>query len=276
MRNVVSRLNEMNDMKKINFMTLCLLFGCIACQQPTKSGDEGTAYKSQSYKLVEENIMKMASKPWSKATFSEIKDKQIPMLKKNSERISATTLLETEYSKLLVRDAKGILETGCPDGNNSHKLLGQLLSELKAYPKVPGLTEIKSAKQLHDEASRFTQIAVGRQSISNYRTSYNRNHETRRMAEAQKYLDNAQLKCKSIRNRLDNLTRTSAYQSRRRAYCEAIVESYLECTDPAKSELNAAKANISVYTGSTTAWKEMMDEHYEELNKEEEDEHEKI
>lgn len=260
----------------IFLMVLCLLFGCIACQQPSKSSNEGTAYKSQSYKLVEKNIMEMASKPWSKATFIEIKEKQIPMLKKNSERKSANILLDTEYSKLLVRDAKGILEAGCPNGNGSHKLLGQLLNELKAYPNVPGLPEIKSAKQLHDEASRFTQIAVGRQSVSNYRTSYNRSHETTQMAKAKKYLDNAQLKCKSIRNRMDNLTRASAYHSRRRAYCEAIVESYLECTNPAKSELNAAKANLSIYTGSTIAWKEMMDEHYEELNKEEEDEHEKI
>ena len=260
----------------IFLMVLCLLFGCIACQQPSKSSNEGTAYKSQSYKLVEKNIMEMASKPWDKSVFIAIRDTQIVMLKRNSERKSANILLDTEYSKLLVRDTKGILDAGCPDGNDSHKLLEQLLNELKAYPKVPGLSEIKSAKQLHDEASRFTQIAVGRQSVSSYRTSYNRSHETTQMAKAQKYLKNAQLKCKSIRNRMDNLTRTSAYHSRRRAYCEAIVESYLECTNPAKSELNAAKANLSIYTGSTTAWKEMMEEHYEELNIEEEDEHETI
>lgn len=267
----------MLEIKKIFSMKLKqLLFGMIiyvimtSCVQPKKnSGEEETVYKSQSYKLVENNIMDMANSSWNKTSFIEIRDNQIPMLKKNSERISATTLLETEYSKLLVRDAKSILESGCPE-NNSHNLLNQLLAELKTFPKVPGLSDVISLKKVHDDAYRFTQTAVGRQLVNNYRTPYNDRYETMKIAEAIEYLDNSKVKCKSLRAKLNNLTKISAYSSRRYAYCKAIVNSYLQCTDPAKSELNAAKANLSICSGYSSTWKDDMDKHYNELNEKDE------
>lgn len=256
--------------KALIISTFFFCFLIVGCVKPSKNNEEkGTVYKSQSYKLVENNIMDMANSSWNKTSFIEIRDNQIPMLKKNSERISATTLLETEYSKLLVRDAKSILESGCLE-NNSHNLLNQLLTELKAFPKVPGLSDVISLKKIHDDAYRFTQTAVGRQFVNNYRTPYNNRYETMKIAEAKEYLDNSKVKCKSLRAKLNNLTQISAYFSRRYAYCKAIVNSYLQCTDPAKSELNAAKANLSIYSGNSSTWKDDMDKHYNELNEKDE------
>ena len=244
----------------------CLsLSSCTQCSTSTTDEEEPT-YKSQSYKLVEKHINEMATNPWDKSVYLEIRDKQISMLKKNSERMSASTLLETEYSKLLVRDANTILHSGCV-ASNSHSLFKSLFDELKAYPQVPGLDDIKTLKKLHDDAESFTQTAVGRQSVSSYRTSYDKSHETTKMAEAKKFLGNSKIKCIAIRKKMENLSQSSAYESRRKAYCQSVVSFYLQCTNPAKSELNAAKANLGVYNGDTSSWKEQLEEHYKELNK---------
>lgn len=260
-----------------NFKTLkliaCVLaiiniYGC-SSKSSTNENEEEPIYRSQSYKLVEKHISEMVEHPWDKSVFLEIKDKQIPMLKKNSERISATTLLETEYSKLLVRDANDILQQGCPK-TDSHSTLEKLFQELKPYQKVPGLAEVVNMKTLHDNAFSFVRNAVGTQNVSNYRTAYNKQYEQNKMSEAKQYLSNPQIKCNQLKTKLSSLTDISAYSSRRYSYCKAILSSYLECRNPARSELNAAKANLGVYIGNSrtlSEWKSQMDEHFNELNK---------
>ena len=252
-----------------NGLAVACVIMCIGCGKTHKNyEDEETSYKSQSYKMVEGHITEMAKKPWDKTAFLEIRDKQIPMLKKNSERMSATTLLETEYSKLLVRDANEILLQGCPK-TDSHSMLEKLVQELKVYPKVPGLADVMSMKKIHEDAFAFTRSAVGYQSVDNYRTAYNRQYEQDKIAEAKKHLSNSIIKCNQLKTKLSRLTEISAYSGRRNAYCKAILSSYLECTNPARSELNAAKANLGVYIGSSQTlsdWKSEMDEHFKELN----------
>lgn len=251
---------------------LCIIPIFVGCGNSSKNNeDDDSTYKSKSYKLVEQHITEMAGNPWDKSVYIEIRDKQIPMLKKNSERMSATTLLETEYSKLLVRDAKSIFLDGCPK-TDSHSMLEKLFQELKAYQKVPGLAEIMSMKKKHDEVIIFTRNAVGSQSVSNYRTAYNKQYEQDKISEAKKYLSSPEIKCNQLRTKLTKLTELSAYSSRRYGYCKAILSSYLQCTNSARSELNAAKANLSVFTGDSRTlsdWKSQMDEHFNELNKKE-------
>ena len=269
------------DMQTINYskallfcvfaLTTISVVNCGGCSPSNNNDEEETTYKSQSYKLVEQHINEMAEKPWDKSVFLEIRDKQIPMLKKNSERMSATTFLETEYSKLLVRDANDVLQQGCPK-TDSHSMLEKLFQELKAYPKVPGLAEVLSNKKLHDNAFTFVRNAVGRQTVSNYRTAYNKQYEQDKISEAKRYLSNSKIKCNQLKTKLTKLTEVSAYSSRRNAYCNDIFSSYIQCSNSARSELNAAKANLGVFAGNSQTlsnWKAQMDEHYNELNKKE-------
>lgn len=232
-------------------------------KEESESGER--AYKSQAYKLVESNINEMAKKPWNKSAYVEIRDSQITVLRKNSEQISAQALLDTEYGNLMARDAKGILQAGCPE-SNSHKLLDQLLAELRSYPNATGLKEVKELKAVHDKAASFANSGVGYQAVANYRTPYDKSYETRKMSEARSWLNNPKLKCKSIKSRLERLTSSSAYTSRRYAYCQAIVDSYLQCTNPKPSERNQALGNIDVYEGNKSAWNKMIEDHYKELN----------
>lgn len=259
-------------MKQIKMIiAMMAVIAIVSCGgKNTTDSDEETdsVYRSQTYKLVESHINEMAKKPWDKSAYIEIRDSQITILKKNSERLSASALLETEYGNLMARDAKGILEAGCPE-SNCHKLIEQLTGELKRYPNATGLNDVKELKALHDKAGSFASSAVGRQLVRDYRTPYDKSYETKQMAEAQRWLDNPKLKCRSIRARLEALTKKSAYASRRRAYCEAIVKSYLECNDPRPSERNATKGNINIYEGSKTHWINMIDEHYKELKEQE-------
>lgn len=234
----------------------------------TGEGEEetGGGYKSQAYKLVVSNIEEMAKKSWDKAAYIEIRDKQITVLKKNSEQLSAKALLDTEYGNLMARDAKGILEAGCRE-KGCHKVLNALLAELKGYPNATGLGEVKELKALHDKAGSFASSAVGRQPVADYNTPYDKSYETKKMAEAQKWLDNPKLKCNDLRTRLEALTKKSAYTSRRKAYCEAIVKDYLSSESSKASAKNKVLANIQVYEGDKTDWENQIKNHFDELNK---------
>lgn len=250
----------------ISMMAMIAMMSC-GGNNTTKEESESSerAYKSQAYKLVESNINEMAKKPWNKSAYVEIRDSQITVLRKNSEQISAQALLDTEYGNLMARDAKSILQDGCPE-SNSHKLLDQLLAELRSYPNATGLKEVKELKAVHDKAAGFANSGVGYQAVANYRTPYDKSYETRKMAEARSWLNNPKLRCKSIKSRLERLISSSAYTSRRYAYCQAIVDSYLQCTNPKPSERNQALGNIDVYEGNKSAWNKMIEDHYKELN----------
>lgn len=265
------------NLKIVNVLVgACFVSIYVSCTKPSTSMEHESSYKSKSYRLIQQNIEKMVSQPWNKSAYQEIKDKQILMLKKNSEQKSASTLLETEYSKQMLRDANEILQGGCA-APKSHELLDMLLKELAAYPNVPGLSDVKVLKGIHEEADRFVRSAVGRQKVLTYRESYDKNHENRKIAQARRYLGNSQIKCNALKKDLQNLSHTSAYNSRRKAYCMKIVELYLQCTTAEKRELNAAKANLNVYNGKEiSSWKEQMDAHYEELIKLEEQKNENI
>lgn len=242
-----------------------LFVSCSNRNSNDTGNEEETAYKSQSYKLVEKNINDMANSSWSKSYYLEIRDKQIPMLKKNSERMSASTLLETEYSQLLVREANKVLDNGCAV-ENPHSLLSNLMKELSSYPKVPGLSELKATKKIHDDAESFANSGVGYQSVTTYRTPYDKNYESKKKSTASSYLGNQKLKCGIIKKKLTNLTQASAYNSRRKAYCESVTKLYLQTSNSAASELNAAKACLNIFNGDKSDWKSRMDEHYKELN----------
>lgn len=249
----------------LSMMAMIAMMSCGGNNTTKEESESGeNAYKSQAYKLVESNINEMAKKPWNKSAYVEIRDSQITVLRKNSEQISAQALLDTEYGNLMARDAKSILQGGCQE-SNSHKLLDQLLAELRSYPNATGLKEVKDLKAVHDKAASFANSGVGYQAVANYRTPYDKSYETRKMAEARSWLNNPKLKCKSIKSRLERLTSSSAYNSRRYAYCQAIVKSYLECTDSRTSELNAAKANLKVYDGDLSAWFQQIENHNKEL-----------
>ena len=261
----------MNKLLIKSFLSLIILFTLGACQQPSKRSTTG-GYESEAYRVVVGNIHAMAVKFWDKSAYLEIKDKQITKLRSESERISATNLLETEYSKLLVRDAKGILDSGCSK-KNSHSILNSLMAELKSYPDVPGLSDVKTLKAKHDEADRFIRNAVARQENVTHITSYDTSYDTKHMKQASVYLNDSKIKCSSLKKQLQNLTKSAAYSKRRLWHSQDVVKSYLECTDPIAKELNRAISNISYdVKDSTDLWIQTMENHYKELNKIDENE----
>lgn len=249
------------------------LFAVVAgCNPPAR--EDRTGYKSEACRTVIRNIDTMAVKFWDKSVYSEIKEKQIPCLKSESERTSANKYLEAEYSKVLVRDAKGILTSGC-SRRNSHKTLNAMMSELKRYPKVPGLTQVKNLYKVHSDAASFIANAVKPQPNVDYKTKYDSDYETKMMQDAQVFLNKSDLRCSSLRTSLKNLTQRGAYKSRRLNHSQDVVKSYLECTDPAPLELNTAKYNLSYKdcADSLNVWKQKMDEHNRELNRTEDEEY---
>lgn len=253
---------------------MLLLTGILlsACKEQKTGGSNIETYHSEVYKTVEANILEMASKKWDKSVYKEIRDEQIPLLDKVSERTSATTLLEAEYVKLMIKEARGILDSGC--GGNNHNKLDRLMSEIRTisgYKEAPGYSDLLSLKQLHDRVKDFAWGSMPSQNIANYRTAYDSGYESDKKAKAKEYLENSKLKCASTRARLEALTGSSPYAERRLRYCASILDSYLESDRPEVSELNAVKANLQIYNSyqsdSVSRWKAVAQQHYEELNK---------
>ena len=85
----------------VNISLLMLLFSAVSCHQPNQRGGSSGSFQSEAYRVVVDNIKSMSEKFWDKSAYLEIKDNQIPNLRSESERTSATNLLETEYSKML-------------------------------------------------------------------------------------------------------------------------------------------------------------------------------
>lgn len=254
-------------MKKVfiyAFAGVLLLCGCNGTIEKKEAGERP---KSKSYKLVVENIDSMGMKPWDKSVYLNIKDNQINKLKHETERVSASEHLQATYGKLLVKEAKSTLEDGC-EKTNAHTHLSKLFTELKGFTKTPGYSGVTTMKKAHDEAANFANSGVGSQRVSSYRDSYDTSYESTHISKARQYLSDSSVKCKITREKLESLTRSSAYEGRRRRYCEAIVNAYLQCTDPARSELNAALGHLHVYNGSSSlksGWKDAMRDHYESL-----------
>ena len=243
---------------------LVLLTGCDGTIEKT---DTGKLRKSATFDLVVEHIDSMGANPWDKAAYLNIKENQIDKLKYETERVSASQHLKATYGKLLVRDAKSTLEGGCEKAY-AHTNLSKLFTELKGFADTPGYPDVAALKKTHDEAAAFANGGVGSQHIGSYRDSYDTSYESAHISRAKEWLNNSSVKCKHTRAKLESLTQSSAYEGRRRRYCEAIVNAYLQCTDPAKSELNAALGKLNVYNGSSTlksSWKDSMREHYESL-----------
>ena len=257
-------------MKKLctNLLLAFLVMTAIAsCQQPPERNGGGTAYQSEAFKRVVNNIEQLAQKSWDKAAYNEIKKNQIPGLKTSSERNSASELLEAEYSKVLVRDAKKILKAGCT-ARRAHSLLSGMMGELMRYPDVPGLDEVNSLNQKHTQVSVFVGSAVERQANVTYQVAYDSDYENKHMLQAQNYLEDTQLYCKDLKSQLENLKKRSAYAGRRLWHSQDVVKSYLESTDPRVRQLNIAISMLSYEVqDSVDRWSAIMQEHYDELNR---------
>ena len=244
----------MKHLKIILAASVMTLLG--SCDGTMSSGDRdsSTDYKSESYRLVETAIEEMGDEFWDKRQYREIRDNQIPELRKQSERDAADAYLDATYGRVLVRDAG---------------LLSGMMSELQRFSDIPGQADVEARYARHSEAQRFINTAVGTQRVYSYRDNYDKSYEAGKIAEAKRYLSDDGIRCKSIRSSLATLSGSSGYVARRKRYCESIVESYLQCTNPAVSELNIAKGKLNIYSGDKSAWKAKMEEHYESIQPEE-------
>ena len=261
-------------MKKRIKIILCASLVALlsACDGTMGSSDKDSDsdYKSESYKLVETAIEEMGNEFWNKKQYLEIRDSQIPELRKQSERDAAGAYLDATYGKVLVRDAGKILSSGCNE-RNAHSLLSGMMSELRPFSDVPGQDEVEALYSRHSEAQQFVNSAVGSQRVYSYRDNYDKSYETSKIAEAKQYLSDDRIRCESIRSSLSTLSSNRGYNARRKRYCESIVDLYLQCTNPAVSELNIAKGKLNIYSGDKSEWRTKMEEHYESIQPEEDE-----
>lgn len=257
-------------MKKIKRILACIcLLLLTSCNGKIEKDSGETKPKSESFKIVVENIDSMEDKPWDKTVYLQIKNTQIPMLGRETEKTSASLHLSTIYGKILVRDIKSLLEGGC-DQTGAHSLLEEIFKELQDFKDAQGYDEVYKQKITHDKASSFANGSLGSQTVSSYKDNYDTSFETNHIRDAKSYLNDSQLKCKLLREKLTRLTYSSGYYSRRKNYCESIVSLYCRCTNPSKSELNIATGRLNIFDIFTdpkskdvkSGWKRQMSEHY--------------
>lgn len=245
-------------------IALFLLASCDGTIENQKGKDKPG---SASFKLVKKHIDAMGEQPWNKNTYVNIKNNQIPKLKLETEKTSASTHLKSTYGKVMVRDAKKVLEDGCAV-NNAHGYLNSIFKELSGFTSTPGYSGVSKLKNEHDKVLAFASSGIGNQTVTSYSQSYDTSYESEKMSKAKSYLGQSSVKCKITRQKLQNLTRPEAYNGRRANYCKAIVAKYLQCTNPAKREYNEALGKLNVYRGSRSVlneWQNTMKEHYNSL-----------
>ena len=88
------------------------------------------------------------------------------------------------------------------------------------------------------------------------------------MSKAKSYLNNSKVKCQSARQKLEKLSSPSSYNSRRKAYCEAITDAYCNqynCKD--ENDYYEARSQLKVYPDGDAkkVWQGRMKEHYNEI-----------
>lgn len=261
----------MKNFIKTAFVILLLLLA--SCKQPEGRGSGGAHYESEAYKTVVKNIEEMAKGFWSKAAYDEIKTKQISGLRSESERSSATSLLEAEYGKQLVRDAMQILKGGC-SVNRAHSLLKDMMGELKERSNVPGFADLKSLYDNHTKVSKFVSSAGARQKNVTYKTPYDEGYDTQLKEQAKRYLNGSQLYCNTLNSSLKKLAdgSSSVYAQRRLWHSQDVVKSYLSTMNINQRELNIALSNLS-YEYSTAPsrkdsvnrWSHLMQQHFRKM-----------
>lgn len=244
----------------------------ISCNGKIEKDTEKKKNASASFRIVVENIDSMGVKSWDKSEYLQIKNTQIPMLKRETEKTSATQHLSTTYGKVLVRDIKTLLASGC-NQTGSHSLLEKLWKELQGFKDAQGYDEVLKIKNVHDKASSFANGSLGSQTVSSYKDTYDASFEKKHIQDAKSYLEDSLLKCKLIKEKLTRLSSSTGYYSRRLNYCESIASWYSRCTNTSKSELNIAVARLNVldiFTDSKSkdakaSLKQQLANHYDEI-----------
>lgn len=289
-------------MKKFVVLLLVLPLA-FACKKPAQPHSLGSGYVSPTYEMMVKHIQSMSASSWDKATYESLRNDINELLSRESERQSAISLLEAEYCKILVRDGKKVLDSGCSVNKTvakSHEQLRSIMKEfderqelksLKDNNAIPGLKALEEQKRVHDNASNFmyrTRNSVNKkEELGKMKATYKSNYsskkddkyaeyagyEQERIDKAKDWLKNKELKCKYVRKEIEKLTHVEAYVNRRVQFCQSVVKSYMECENPAFSEYDEARFKVEldyVSKDSIAVWQNSLKAHYDELNKPEE------
>lgn len=264
----------------IKIFALALTISLVSCEGTTNGNGNSATPKPGDVNIISQNIDAMASRHWDKNTYYNILNNQIPQLRNNTDKEATTAKIKATYMKIMVADAKATLTGGCTTSAMSsnaetklytHKELEELFAELNKFPNAPGYVEVKELKKIHDEASRFANSGIANQKVNSYRDDYDTSYEDRHISQANSYLNNAKVYCNQTKEKLKRLTNRSAYESRRKAYCQAIVDQYLQTQNKELREYNAARGKLNVYSGDSSLkakWLKDIEDHYQKLNQE--------
>lgn len=254
-------------MKLIKLFLIALVaVGMATCDGKIEKG-KGTKGARSSYtkQQIDKNIDALSTKPWSKSDYENILNKQIPNLKKASEKTAATSSLKKTYTDVMVKEANKLLNDGC-SAPNAHTTLGAIMAELKNFSNVLNYDNLVARESLHNNAVKAAGQTLGYQSVSSYDATYDKASEQKMMADAKNWLAKSDLKCKATRDKLEKKSQASYYQGRRQNFCEAIVSYYLRSENPAPGERNRANRSIdSASPANAGQYKTRIEQHYKEL-----------
>ena len=255
-------------MKAFKYIAIAALaIGMAACDGTVKrDGNAKAQHSSYTKQQIDKNIESLSAKPWNKSDYENILNSQIPNLKKASEKTAATSTLKKAYTDVMIRDANKIISEGCTQAN-AHTTLNAIATELKGFNNVLGYNELVKIKADHDKAVSVASSGVGTQSVGSYKDYYDFGPEKQKMADANQWLNNGNIKCKATKEKLQKMTQASYYQSRRQAFCKAIVSYYEKCQNPSETERNEALARISrANVSNPGTYEQAIYAHYRELN----------
>lgn len=253
-------------MKKFfEYMSVIVIVLFSSCEG-TSQTYKPKASKSYTKEVINTNIEKMGQAPWCKKNYNEIRIEQISLLKLPSEKEALKKKLDFTYTNILIRDGNKIMDESC---STQHKELEDLLMELKHFPGTKGDRALFDRKELHDKIVGFIKTMDSRQNVRRFKDTYDYKTEREKEREAKEYLA-TNPKCKFI---VDNLTNCkSKALTRRKRYCDAIVELYLKEEEFDVGNENIVISNLRAYPGNISKWLQQIEIFREEKSLEQKNE----
>jgi len=229
---------------------LVLILTLAACEsEPQSARSRGSSSRSSVKQLIDNDTDSLSRvTDWASAQklYAQIKKTDIERHVK-SERVKDDMfgLLDKAYCHSMDTIMFGVLSGAC---QSNHKLLREIhavrMKEEYANIGTNIHDDVEQKFKSHEEMIGFINKTKGnRQGVSSYKDNYDASFEKKQMTTASGYKAKDPV-CSEIKNGLDAILDGSAFNSRRKAYCDKIVQLYIEADNYDPKEHKAIGAKI--------------------------------
>ena len=233
---------------------LCTALAWVACEPKPSDGKGGRGGKRNKIeRMLDEDIAKLSHETdWTKAQQSYITinadiDKYV---KKSRVKQDFHIAADMAYCNSMDTIMHLIMVSDC---QSQHKMLDELwkLRGSGSYASVSSKlhTQVAKERKTHDDLLAYIKSVRGNRQtgITSFNTAYDKAYETQEIKNATSKLEHSP-SCQEIRNGLENIKKGTAFVGRQAAFCQKLMDLYLEKDEWNQGDENKLKDRIRFYT----------------------------